>query len=121
VTPPYSYSKTWRETMSNGSFHRWSFVHRSDNGATAWVWQRFGPDGRLEKTSEPHATYGKAQMAALQDGFRPDQDEYILELPYGRMHFAPGRRPEYCEPPQAQATKSNALFRRLHNSRRRHA
>lgn len=81
--------------MSSGSSVRWKFVRHSESGATTWLWQRFGPDGRVEKTSEPHATYGKALMAALQSGFRPDQDDYSLDLPYGRMYFPPGRLPEF--------------------------
>jgi hypothetical protein len=84
------------ETMANGSTIRWRFVRHVDNGTTAWTWQRFGPDGRVEKTSEPQATYGKALVAALQNGFRPDQDDYTLDLPYGRMHFPPGGPPEFC-------------------------
>jgi hypothetical protein len=82
--------------MANGSSIRWRFVRHADNGTTAWTWQRFGPDGWVERTSEPYATYGKALMAALQTGFRPDQDDYSMDLPYGRLHFPPGGPPEIC-------------------------
>src|SRR4030095_2419777 len=84
------------ETMANGSAIRWRFVRHVDNGTTAWAWQCFAPDGRVERTSEPHATYGKALMGALQNGFRPDQDDYSVDLPYGRLHFPPGGPPEFC-------------------------
>ena len=95
--------------MSNGSFVRWSFVRHSKTDATTWLWQRFGSDGRVEKTSEPHASYGKALMAALQNGFRPDQDDYSLDLPYGRMHFPPGRVPEFSPDPLPLESTSDAI------------
>lgn len=82
--------------MSDRSFVRWSFVRHSEKSGSTWLWQRFDPDGLVEKTSEPHVTYGKAMMAALQNGFRPDQDDYSVDLPTGRMHFPPGRIPEFA-------------------------
>ena len=81
--------------MPNRISFRWSFVRRLDKGETTWLWQRFGPDGRVETTSAPHATYGKVLMAALQNGFRPSVDDYSVDLPHGRMHFPPGRAPEF--------------------------
>jgi len=81
--------------MLSGSARRWNFVRYSDNSSTSWVWQRFGADG-LEKTSEPYASYGKALMAALQNGFRPDYDTYSIDLPHGRMDFLPGSPPEFA-------------------------
>jgi hypothetical protein len=81
--------------MSNGNSVRWSFVRHSEKDGTTWLWQRFGPNGLVEKTSEPHVTYGKAMTAALQNGFRPDRDDYSVDIPAGRMHFPPGRIPEF--------------------------
>ena len=81
--------------MSDRSSVRWSFVRHSEKGGSTWLWQRFGLDGLVDKTSEPHATYGRAMMAALQNSFRPDQDDYSVDLPSGRMHFPPGRIPEF--------------------------
>lgn len=119
--------------MSNGSSVRWSFIRHFDKVTTTWLWQRFGPDGRVEKTSEPLATYGKALMSALQNGFRPDQDDYSVDLPSGRMHFPPGRTPEFSpeplqlerpssgithEPPYAKglSAKAWALLELLHRA-----
>lgn len=74
---------------------RWSFVRHRGNGVTTWLWQQFGPDGRLQKTSEEHSTYGKAMVNALAHGFRPSEDDYSVDLPHGRMHFPPGRDPQF--------------------------
>jgi hypothetical protein len=81
--------------VTDSSPARWAFVrHRTDNGAS-WVWQSFGPDGRLLRTSEAFITYGKAMVDALNNGFKPASDDYSVDLPHGRMHFPPGRDPEY--------------------------
>lgn len=74
---------------------RWSFVRHLANGKYTWLWQRFSADTRVEKTSEPHPTYGKVLMSALGNGFRPGLDDYSMDLPSGRMHFPPGRRPQF--------------------------
>ena len=74
-----------------------------------WLWQRFGPAGCVEATSELHKSYGKALMAALQKGFRPDQDDYSLDLPYGRMHFPPGRVPQFTSGHQPLSTEASSL------------
>jgi hypothetical protein len=99
--------------MSNRSSVCWSFDRHTDNVETTWLWQRFGPGGRVEKTSEPHATYGMAMWAAIQNGFRPDRDDYSLDLPSGRMHFPPGRNPEFVSSrlpsPEARPPYAKAL------------
>ncbi|HKA42968.1 MAG TPA: hypothetical protein VKF40_13355 [Burkholderiales bacterium] len=71
---------------------RWSFVRHADGG---WLWQLFGPDGRLEKTSAQHSTYGKALLDALARGFKPSDHDYSIDLPHGRLHYPPGRDPEF--------------------------
>jgi hypothetical protein len=81
--------------MSDRISLRWSFVRHLDKGEATWLWQRFGPDGRIEKTSQSYATYGKVLMAALENGFRPGLDDYSVDLPHGRMHFPQGRAPEF--------------------------
>src|SRR4030095_6810590 len=57
--------------------------------------KQFGPDGRLEKTSQQHSVYGKALIDALRHGFSPSADDYSVDLPHGRLHYPPGRDPEY--------------------------
>src|SRR5262249_5555229 len=75
---------------------RWSFVrHHNAGRRNTWLWQRFAPDGRVEKTSAEFETYGKALVDALNEGFRPNAVDYSVDLPHGRMHFPPGRDPEF--------------------------
>ena len=84
-----------------------------DQGSVTWLWQRFGSDGRIEKTSEPQETYGKALLSALQQGFQPGVDDYSLDLPSGRMHFPPGRKPEFVAPSEiGEPTKEEPATKR---------
>ena len=77
------------------TFCRWRFtIHHQSRGRT-WLWQRFAADGRLEKTSEPHPSYGKAVLDAMNHGFKPKDDASSVDLTHGVMHFPPGRQPYY--------------------------
>src|SRR5262245_33567961 len=77
--------------------YRWRFIRHHEGGARNWIWQRFGPDGRLEKTSDPHAKYGTAMLDAIRHGFRPKEHLSSIDLKLGSMHFPPGRCPVYQE------------------------
>ena len=59
------------------------------------MWQRFAADGRLEKTSQSHPSYGKAVLDAITHGFSPKDDASSVDLAHGAMHFPPGRKPYY--------------------------
>jgi len=76
---------------------RWAFVRHGTGNSSKWLWQRFGPDGRLEKTSDRFGSYGQALRDALNCGFRPDADDYSADLLHGRIHYPPGRDPEFVE------------------------
>ena len=56
--------------MSDRSSVRWSFVRHYDDGETTWLWQRFVPDGRVEKTS--------AGIPPALDGFRKGYNELLV-------------------------------------------
>src|SRR5262245_11131375 len=85
---------------------RWSFIrHRRSDETATWLWQRFGRDGKLQRTSAEFSSYGAALRNALEQGFLPTADDYSVDLPAGRLHFPPGRDPEFASSPErCQAT-----------------
>ncbi len=85
-----------RDRVVGGTPDRWSFIRHHDiDDSVTWLWQRFGPDGRLQKTSQPQPNYGKALVDALGHGFRPSEHDYSVDLPHGKLHFPPGRNPVF--------------------------
>src|SRR5262245_17419390 len=96
------YAARWNHIGDTSSSGRWSFIrHRSADGSTTWLWQRFGRDGKLQHTSGEHPTYGLALRNALDQGFVPTADDYSVDLPAGRLHFPPGRDPEFTSGPES--------------------
>jgi hypothetical protein len=100
------------------TFRRWRFtIHHQSRGRT-WLWQRFAADGRLEKTSEPHSTYGKAVLDAMNQGFNPKEDASSVDLAHGAMHFPPGRQPYYDDGSDREAGEDRGKRSRNKNELR---
>ena len=94
--------------MDLGKPRIWRFVRHHDGTERRWLWQLFGPDGTLTRTSQVHESYGKALADALGHGFKPTKERYSIDLPHGRVHFPPGRDPEFEVPERRSGARTVA-------------
>ena len=50
-------------------------------------------DGTIDHTSEPHPDFGKVMANAIQNGFSPKRDRWVVSGGATVTHFAPKQRP----------------------------
>lgn len=91
----------------------WRFVRHYDGVERHWLWQLFEPDGRCARTSAMYESYGTALADAIGQGFRPTEERYSIDLPHGRIHFPPGRDPEFEFPERRKALRLPSAQRSL--------
>jgi hypothetical protein len=74
----------------------WQFVVHKNGAGETWTWRRCRPDGTpLEISAETHANYGKVINDAIQHGFRPRHQPWVVTDSASVTHYAPcnGLRP----------------------------
>jgi hypothetical protein len=89
---------------------RWKFKQHRENPRSYWTWSLLAVDGTIETISGSLADYGAAIHDAVNHGFRPTEDHWIVESIYYTTHYARGKqavivRPDYdsgmtSQPPQ---------------------
>ena len=62
-----------------GSHVRWELVFANGPGPGSWTWRSLGIDGSIEQTSEPHQSFGKAIRDAMDAGFSPKRDVWVIK------------------------------------------
>ena len=71
----------------------WHFVREDDSPSIKWTWRRMRIEGTIESVSEPQAGFGRAVADAVEHGFRPKQDAYVVIAGGTYTHFRPGQSP----------------------------
>jgi hypothetical protein len=57
-----------------------------------WTWSQVTTDGSVVRTSEQHfPDYGAAVCEAIRHGFRPTEDEWVVESLKSNAYFRRGR------------------------------
>jgi hypothetical protein len=69
----------------------WKFVQRDELGRQRWKWLRTAAGGAIASVDFP--SYAAAVMDAVNKGFRPKSEVYLVESPGRLIRFEPGRRP----------------------------
>ena len=57
-----------------------------------WTWSVIATDGSVARTSQQHfADYGAAVCEAIRNGFRPTEDEWVVESLKSNTYFSRGK------------------------------
>ena len=67
----------------------WQFMEVVAGSSSMWSWRVLGPGGNLEATSEPQRNYGVAVTDAIQHGFLPSNDHWVVITTAGVTRFEP--------------------------------
>ena len=78
----------------------WKFLQRTEDSRQTWSWRRMGADRSIEMASGQFPSYAAAVMDAVQNGFRPKEQPYLVEWPGRLVRIAPGQRPQTILPEQ---------------------
>lgn len=71
----------------------WHFHRDGEASSFKWTWRRLRIDGSIEQISEAHVEFGKVMANAVENGFRPRNDAYVVIAGGTYTHFRPGERP----------------------------
>ena len=69
---------------------RWDFICENSK----WSWRRVEPSGFETARSALYPTFGTAIGEAMENGFHPDRDYWLLEDGDVVSYFAPGKVPD---------------------------
>jgi hypothetical protein len=71
---------------------RWVFKRHLDP-LTLWTWRLLGADGDVVKEAGDFENYGAALQDAAQNGFRPTEDDWVVENAHEVTHHEHGQKP----------------------------
>ena len=71
----------------------WHFLRDDETAPSKWTWRRMRIDGTIEQTSEPHLEFGSVIANAVEKGFKPKHDAYVVIAGEMYTHFRPGESP----------------------------
>jgi len=71
---------------------RWVFKRNQDQ-SRLWTWRRLGTDGGAEQQGGEFENYGVALQDAIHNGFRPTEDDWIVENAHEVAHHEHGHKP----------------------------
>ena len=71
---------------------RWVFTRRKDQ-PTLWTWRLLGAAGRAEQQAGDFPNYGEALQDAIHNGFRPREDDWVVENAREVAHHLHGHKP----------------------------
>jgi len=72
---------------------RWEFLCHDERDRAQWSWRLIAADGSIERTSAPHPQFGQAVAEALQSGFRPTEQHWVLKRRGWTNHYEPDEPP----------------------------
>ena len=72
---------------------RWDFLWVNQR----WQWQRINADGSVSRPSSSYATLGVAADDARQQGFRPSDDDFLIDDEYTISYFTPTELPRILD------------------------
>jgi hypothetical protein len=91
---------------------RWQFIRMRKARRAEWTWRRLRPSGSVEKISQPQRDFGKAVVDAINSGFKPRMEEWVVITEGVVSHFEPARKPAFYDPEEA-APISGGAYRSL--------
>ena len=71
---------------------RWEFKRHKDQ-PMLWNWHLLGADGRIEQQGGDFENYGLALQDAIHNGFRPTEDDWVVENAHEVAHHEHGHKP----------------------------
>jgi hypothetical protein len=89
----------------------WKFTQRMEGSRLTWTWRRSSADGS-NAVSRDFPNYAVAVIDAIQSGFRPREQPYLVESIACTVRFIPGRRPVTVYPAAAVEAPGNTKDRR---------
>jgi hypothetical protein len=102
---------------------RWHFKEYRELNAKRWTWRVLTMDGSIERTSGEFKDYGAAMHDAIVNGFRPNEDYWIVETRYFITHFKAGQKsvivpnaedtPRPVAPPRSEGEKPDSPASKL--------
>lgn len=76
---------------------QWQFIRE---GSSSWSWRKLQVDGGLETVSDQSfQDYAFAVNDAINHGFRPRRDYWLIETEFGVTHFHAGEPPAFVATP----------------------
>ena len=83
--------KPGSDVPGNTKALHWQFIR--DRVHDSWSWRSVRADGSIERTSAPHAEFGKAVSDAVRNGFNPAGQHWLIADREWCTHFEPGSDP----------------------------
>jgi hypothetical protein len=71
---------------------RWVFKRQQDQ-SMPWTWRLLGADDCIEHQGGDFEQYGMALQDAIQNGFRPTEDHWIVDTAHEVTHHEHGQKP----------------------------
>ena len=69
---------------------RWHFTEHDKRPPVWWTWRVCSPDGKIEHVSDAFRSYGAAVADAISNGFRPRDDQWVVETSQALVHVGRG-------------------------------
>ena len=70
---------------------QWRFIEDCTVQGARWRWERLEPDGRVGRKSGTFESYGEAARNAIVHGFRPTNDQWVIESAHFVTHHERGQ------------------------------
>jgi hypothetical protein len=71
---------------------RWVFK-RNEDPLLLWTWRLLGADGDVVKAAGDFENYGAALQDASLNGFRPTEDDWVVDNAHEVTHHQHGQKP----------------------------
>jgi hypothetical protein len=71
---------------------RWTFRQQREAGRSYWTWTLLAADGSIDTISGSLSDYGAAIHDAVNHGFRPTEDHWVVKSIYYTTHYERGKR-----------------------------